>query len=71
MEKCILGYTGALDRTECLMIMEMYGDTCVVVPHLGCLIDVAWMRSMFFGGILGGMLLIVIELSLLSRPPIY
>ena len=40
VEKCILVYIGALDRRECLVIVEMYGDTCVVAPHLSCLIDV-------------------------------
>ena len=36
-------------QLECLvivgMLIGMYGDTCVVAPHLGCLNEVAWMRG--------------------------
>ena len=27
------------------MFVEMYGDTCVVAPHPGCLDEVVWMRG--------------------------
>ena len=55
------------------MFIGMYGDTCVVAPHLGCLNEV-WMRGsqpMSFREMLRVILSIVTEFSLLSRPPIY
>ena len=49
-------YIAGLWMGECLVIVGMfigmYGDTCIVAPHLGCLDEVVWMRghNLFLSG---------------------